>query len=350
MYALRLFPLCALIGGLMAVLLPGFSGIGLCETLTLEDSRGEQVQVRLPVQRIVVLNSDALEALRILKATELVVGVHSDLDRTSGFWGELAALPGVGRWNEPELEAIVALNPDLVIAYGRNPGPLLEQKLPPLGIQVLRLDFYKITTLEREVLDLGRLLDRNDAAGAFCAWHGRALTEIRARASRASSLPPVYLEGYTDYHASGPGSGGDMMCTLAYGRNIAAGLGIPYPRVTPEWVLAREPQVIFKAVSRENGYLLTDRTAFDRRRDAIRRRPAWGHIPAVASNNVHALDSAIFAGPRSIVGVAFMACAIHPELFADYDPEALHREYLERFQGVAYRGVYTSTDIREAPR
>jgi iron complex transport system substrate-binding protein len=324
------------------------AGAAFGASMTVRDALGRNVEVGLPIQRIVALNSDVLEALRILKAENCVAGVFSEIFREGEFWDDLALRPGVGSWWEPDMEAIAALNPDLVIAYSRHPGPLLEKKMALFGIQVLRLDLYKVETLEREVQVLGQLLGQEKEARRFCDWHRRHIEMIRTKIGGALSRPAVYIESYTDYHAAGPGSGGHEMCVSAGGRNIAAGLSIPYPRVTPEWVVSENPEVIVKSAAYGNGYALKDRAPFNRRRDAILHRTAWRHIAAVASGRVHVMDSAIWTGPRAIIGIAYMVRWIHPALFFDLNPEALHREYLETFQGVPYRGAFVSGSLAGA--
>jgi len=288
------------------------------------------------------MNSDTVEVIRTLDAEDRVVGVFSEIVREPEFWGALADRPKVGSWRDPDVEAIAALKPDLVIAYTRNPGPILERKMAPFGIQVLRLDLYKVAALEREVLVLGRLLERDKEAARFCAWHHQRLGAIQERIAQTDRRPSVYMESYTDYHAVGPSSGGHEMCVLAGGRNIAAVLAIPYPRVTAEWVVSQNPEVIVKPAVYGNGYSLKDAAPFNKRREALLGRPVWGHIAAVTSGNVHVLDSSIWTGPRAIIGIAYLARWFHSKLFSDLDPEALHKEYLETFQGVAYHGVFVS--------
>jgi iron complex transport system substrate-binding protein len=313
----------------------------------VEDSLGRSVTVRTPVRRIVVLNSDALEALRILGAGDRVAGVYSGVEKDRTFWGDLADRPAVGRWNEPDIEAVAGLAPDLVIAYGYSPGPFLEEKLEPFGIRVLRLDLFRIETLEREMTLLGRLLGLEERAAGFTDWHRRSLSAIRASVSGAPE-PLVYIESYTDYQTAAGGSGGDVMCTMAGGRNIAAGLAVPYPRVTPEWVVARNPEVIVKAASSDRGQDPADAGPLNRRRDAILARPAWEYVTAVAAGRVHVMDGAVWTGPGAVVGVAYMAGWFHPGL--GIDPAALHREYLEGFHGISPRGVPVSdTPGRAAP-
>jgi len=315
------------------------------ETVAVEDALGRTVNVTRPVRRVVGLNSDVVETLRLLGAGDLLVGVYSDIRREPDFWGELAKLPKVGTWREPNYEAIAKLEPDLILAYGGFPTLELEEKMATLGIGVLRLDFFKIARLEKEVRILGHLLEREPQAERFCEWHARNLAAIRERIPGTGPRPAVYLESYKDYHTAGPGGGEQGMCELACGRNIAASFSIPYPCVSPEWVITQNPDVIIKAAGWGDGSVLHQASRFNAKRDAIMRRPAWHHIRAVAEGRVHVLDSSIWKGPRSVIGVAHMARWFYPELRKELDPEALHREYLEKFQGIEYKGVFVSDPL-----
>lgn len=319
-------------------------------SLSLRDSLGRDVEISQPIRRIVALNSDCLEVLRILKADDRVVGVFSDIIRERSFWGKLTEKPKTGKWNEPNFEAIAALKPDLVIAYGSNPGSFLEEKLKSFAIPVLRLDFYKIQTLEWEVRLLGKLLGQQSEASRFCDWHRRYSEIIRATIAATSERPAVYIENYSDYRASGANTGGNEMCLLAGGKNIADSFAIPFPLVTPEWVISSNPQVIVKAVSYGNGYVLKNAEPFNRKRADIIARPAWNLIEAVASGKIHVIDGAIWTGPRAIIGIAYMASWFHPGILQELNPEAMHREYLESFQGIPYQGVYVSTSQVEGSR
>lgn len=327
---------------LILMVVGGAFSPAVAETVTVEDCLGREVVVRLPVHRIVALNSDVVEILRTIKAQALIVAVFSQIEKEREFWGALSSLPKVGSWRDADLEAIADLSPDLIVCYGSSPGQIFEDKAAALGIQVLRLDFYQIDTMEREVRLLGQLLERTKEAEHFCTWHRHCLQMIAARLEQAPRWPTAYVESYTDYNAAGPASGAHRMCVLSGGRNIAADLAIPYPLVTPEWVVSQDPEVIIKVASYGNGYAQTLSDEFNLRRDAIMARPAWHHISAVKSGRVHVMDSSIWTGPRAVIGMAFMARWLHPDRFQDMDPEHLHREYLETFQGMPYKGVYVS--------
>ena len=137
--------------------------------ITIKDANGRSIDVKLPVKGIVVLTSDALEVIRAIKAEGLVKGINSGISKDPLFWPELKDRVNIGSWSRPDYERIAELNPDIVIGYARRPGPVVEKKLESFGIQVVRLDFYKINTLEREVKILGQLLNREEVAAWF-SW------------------------------------------------------------------------------------------------------------------------------------------------------------------------------------
>ena len=323
------------------ILVEGIIGQGTRgESISIKDATGRSLEVRLPVKKLVVLTSDALEMVRALGAKDCVVGITDGIPKEPLFWPELKDKPVVGGWSEANYELIAELNPDLVICYGRWPGPDLEKKLEPFGVKVVRLDFYKIPFLSKEIGTLGRILQKEEKAQQLAGWYREKLRLIKKRTKNIGKSPNVYIESYTKYHSVGPGSGAHEMCVLAGGHNIAAGSSVPYPRVTPEWVLAKKPDIIVKATSRSNCYSITDHGPLRNIRKKIMARPTWDNIRAVQDGKVYVMASDIWTGPRAIVGISYMAKWFHPDLYKDFDPEALHREYLERFQGVKYQGVY----------
>ncbi|GBC63476.1 ABC transporter substrate-binding protein [Desulfonema ishimotonii] len=313
------------------------------ETIRIEDSTGASVTVGLPVKRLVVLTSDALEIVRALGASDLVVGVYSDIEKNPLFWPVLKDKPKVGSWKEINFERVVELRPDAVLCYAQRPGRELEDKLGAFGIQVIRLDFFKPGRLAREVETLGRITGREKRAGEIAAWYLRHLDHQRALLKNIAERPAVYIEGDSNYHTAGPGSGGNDMCLQASGDNIAAELSIPYPEVTPEWVVTRNPDVIVKIANRGLGdpcYAMTKAAPLEKIRDSIMARPAWHHTGAVKRGRVHVIANEIWTGPRAIIGTCYLVRWFSPDLSTEPDPEALHREYLENFQGIRYQGVY----------
>jgi iron complex transport system substrate-binding protein len=313
---------------------------GKKERIRIQDATGQIVEVRLPVKKLAVLTSDALEVIRALKAEDLVAGVNTGIAEDPLFWPKLKNKPGVGSWRGADYELIVELNPDIVIGYARQPGQDMEKKLAPLGITVIRLDFYKIHSMVKEIEILGRILGKEQEARQLISWYQEKLNLIARESMPLRNRPDAYVENYSKYHTTGPGSGGHEMCVLARGHNIASNFSIPYPEITPEWVLAKNPHIIVKAAALSNCFAMIDRDPLKSVRDKIMARPAWDNIRAVQDGKVYVMASDIWTGPRAIIGISYMAKWFHPEVFKYLDPGKLHREYLEKFQGIKYQGVY----------
>jgi iron complex transport system substrate-binding protein len=296
------------------------------------DSNGDEITLYKPTKRTVVLNSDCAEVIRSLGATDEVVGVSTGIAEDN-FFSEYGEVQTVGKWNSPDCEVLLALDPDVVLVYGKWPGKdKLEEKLGGTDIVVIRLNLYIPDNMTDDVRKLGIVLEQEEQAQElidFYQHHADLIDE------RVGSLPKedrrsIYLECYSDFKTVSAGSGGDSMCVLDGGRNIASDLIGAYPKIDSEWVIAQNPDVVVRAAS----------ASYDNVSDLeailsdIVSRPGWAGMDAVEGGRVHLLTSDIYTGPRYIIGVRYMAQWLYPDVFADIDPSEIHREYLVRFQGM----------------
>lgn len=302
--------------------------------VTITDSLGRQVTVPRPPQRVVALGGSAGDALRLLRATGLAVGVSERIHSDPAYWGGLSRLPSVGRWNVPNLEAVAALHPDVVITYGSNPASGLEESLGKLGIVVLRLGLTRLSTLEAELTDLGRALDREQEAAEFLAWHHATLERIRALVAETRERPRTYLESPTDFKAWGAGSNWHDMALIAGCENVAAAVAASRSDVAPEWVAATDPELIVKVLPARGVYPCPDPALLPRAREAILARPGFSRAEAVRRGRVLVLAGEFLGNLGAAVAVSHLAAFVHPGLAARVDAGAVQREYLARFLGL----------------
>lgn len=307
------------------------------------DALGRSVSIQTPVRRIVVLPSDALEIIRILDAESCVVGVNDSVKDFGEYWPELNKRTSVGHPFIPNYERIVSLSPDLVLAYGWRPGPELEDTLTPLGIQVLRMDFYRMSTLAGEVRDLGRILGKPNQACAYETWYLHWLSFLEKSLKRCGKKPRVYMEGYGEFAALGPTSGGYEMGTRAGGDVVSASFPIQNPSASNEFIMSQDPDMIVKMVSGRGQYSAAVPHLLNEAKNRMISRPGWRSLSAVRQGRLLALSADIGPGPRGIIGVLHMAKMFYPDEFMDLDVGKAHREYMEMFQGVPYQGVYVCT-------
>jgi len=195
----------------------------------------------------------------------------------------------------------------------------------------------------QDIKTLGTILGREKEAGEYVALFEKYLKLVadRTKNLKPEEKIPVYLEGYTDYSSNAAGSGGAEMIELAGGRNIAAAESVPYPKVSPEWVVGKDPRVIVKAASSKvaSGYDASGEE-MKKLRYQIMSRTGWQQIKAVKDGRVYVISSEIYTGPRSPVGVIYFAKWLYPQLFADLNPEAVHKEFLSRFYGLEDKGAW----------
>jgi iron complex transport system substrate-binding protein len=133
------------------------------------------------------------------------------------------------------------------------------------------------------------------------------------------------------------------MCAMAGGMNIAEDLDLhgqgTTSQVDPEWIVAQNPDIIIKVVSGSEvscGYDEDDASEMKSLRDAIMNRPGFDNITAVKENRVYLIAPDICDRSCNAIGIAYLAKWFHPDLFKDLHPQAIHQEYLTRFQGLDY--------------
>jgi iron complex transport system substrate-binding protein len=308
------------------------------------DATGRAVNVRANPQRVVTLNKNGAEVMRLLGVADRIVGVSDWIPKNPQYWPELAQATNVGRFNDPDVEAIAALKPDLVLCYQSSPGPGFEEKMSAAGIQVLRLELYRISALPRDVEALGRVFGREARAREYLDWLKVRMDELSGRVerilARQPGRPKVYLEAYADFAACGSSSGMHERLDFAGGRNIGEGLLTTASPVSPEWVLGQQPYAVIKMSSQNGCYAKDGPDGMVAQRESLLARTGWGKTPAGKSGRVFLMTTDVTSGPASVVGLAWLTKWLHPQACADLDPDAWHAEFLERFQGRPWRGVY----------
>ena len=257
--------------------------------------------------RIISLLPSLTEMIFALDAGDRVVGV-SDFD---DFPEDVTRLPRVGGLINPNLEAIVALQPDLIVVDQSQSVNGSVSRLRKLG---LRIEVFSVTTamtfddLYQVIESLGHVLDETDAAQNVVQDMRRSLADV---SQQLSGVTPVtlYCELWPNPIIVVPnGSFEGHLLTLAGGANIAASLPGRSPRIGTEFVLQHDPSVILLPGGGTVPGLATLKT--------IAARPGWKHLQALKQERVYTINHAYFArhGPRSVLAVHEIARMLHPEL------------------------------------
>ena len=312
-------------------------------TIVCDPPYGKVVTVNKPVKRIIPYMSSQADAVRVLKAENMVVGISSSFAYEKILLPVMTEQPVVGSWYTPDYEAIIAVEPDIVIQTPKY-SPELEEKVEPAGIIVVRLDLSSPEIIVENMKKLGYILDRRMEAEEFIEWYESYMDEIKDRTEGLSEddKPRVYLElyPYTDdwkYKTWGKGSTADLQCTIAGGINIASDFE-GNPEVEPEWVVKQNPDFIIAIVTSRlpSGYGVDDWTGVEAVWETAMNLPELQNINAIKNENVYVVASDTRCGIQNIISTVYLAKWFHPELFEYLDPQAIHQEYLDRFQRIDY--------------
>ena len=311
---------------------------------TFVDNSNKSITVNKPIQKIILLNADCAEVFRCL-GVKNIIGVDSNIVNDGIFFPELSKLSDVGSSFHPDCEAILTLDPDIVIAYTGVKKEELDDQIDVANIPIARFSACKVPTRDDQLRTLGYIFEEEDRAEELIKFYHNVTDPIIRTLRDAPSRrdPTVYIECYSDFKARNSRSGAQEMCAMAGGKNIAEDLDLhgqgTTSQVDPEWILAQNPDIIIKVVSGSEvscGYDEDDASEMKSLRDAIMNRPGFDNITAVKENRVYLIAPDICDRSCNAIGIAYLAKWFHPDLFKDLDPQSIHQEYLTRFQGLDY--------------
>ena len=329
-----------LIGGvLIALMLLSF--LGACEdakagTITIVDGKGQSVDVSIPVERIASISARASEIVCAVGAGDKIVG----RDSYSFFPPSIENVSVVAESSyKPNIELIHKLEPDLVIADSMLSDDN-RKKIESAGIPVIVETSWDSTTVATPVRHIGALLDNAGRAEEIIGFIKKYQDIVKERTAglKEEDKPEVFFEFINPYHSMGNGTLFHNLTVAAGGINIVADEPVKYPTMDPEWLVKRDPDIIIRydyATAKGN---LTDNMM--KTRDEILSRPELSDVKAIKDGRVYILGNPVASGIRSIVGDLYLAKWFHPDLFKDIDPEAVHRELLQKFFGEELDGVY----------
>ncbi len=269
------------------------------------DGLGRSVSLESTPQRIISLAPSNTEILFAVGAGAQVIA-RDDMSDTP----EAAqALPSVGGFSGYNVEQMVALKPDLVLAAEIN-TPEQVKAMEDAGLNVYYLsnptDFeglYANLTL------VGQLSGHESEAAALNENLKARVKAVTAAAAQAKETPSVFYELDSTDPAkpwtSGPGTFVDLIIRMAGGRNVGAELDAEWAQISQEALIVADPD-----------YILMGDAMWGVTAEQVAARPGWGGLKAVQSQKVLPFDDNLVSrpGPRLVDGLEAMLKIFHPEL------------------------------------
>jgi len=272
---------------------------------TIIDSLGREITLAETPQRIVSLAPSITEILFAVGAGGQVVG----RDEFSDYPSDATSLDSIGgSFGDYNVEAIVALEPDLVIAAEINTPELVNQ-LEELGLNVYYLS--NPPTLEQMygTLETIATLTGHDASDLIASLQTR-VAAVDEKIAPLSSRPSVFYEidasDPNKPYTYGPGTFGDLLIERAGGHNIGSVVTDPYPQLSLEQIVVENPSFI----------ILGD-SLWGVTPESVMERAGWETIEALKSNQIFPIDDNLISrpGPRLVDGLETLAKIFHPGVF-----------------------------------
>jgi len=252
--------------------------------VAVTDDAGRRVTLAAPARRVVSLLPSFTEILFAVGAGDRVVGRTAWCDYPPA----ALAVPSVGDGIPPNVEAVAARRPDLVVLYRSGPNVTAADQFERLGIRTVLLDLNRLEELGPAARRLGVLTGRRVAADSLA----RAMDSLSSRPPIPGPRSLAFIVWDNPPIVIGAGSFLDRLAGLAGARNVFHDIATPSAQVSIETIAARNPDFIA---------VLSDTGAPPRYAD----RPEWRVVPAVRQRRFLLLPGRLFGrpGPRAAEAV-----------------------------------------------
>jgi iron complex transport system substrate-binding protein len=266
------------------------------------DSTGKEIRIDADPKRIIPLAPSLTEILYYLELGDRVAGVTA----FSYYPPEAKEKPGVGSYMNLNVERIISLSPDLVIATKDGNSKEDVELLREAGIQVYVVNPRNVIEAVSTIEEIGNICGVSEKARQLVKGLKRRLDYIES-VSGAGKRPLVFLQiNLKPIMTVNKNTFHNDLIRLAGGVNMTADEPITYPRISIEEVIRKKPDIIIISSMERGG-------EFEKTREEWMK---WKSIPAVKNDRVYLIDSDLIDRPsqRIIDGLEEMARLIHSEI------------------------------------
>ena len=258
--------------------------------ITVRDDDGNVITLAKPAQRIVAMSPHVTELLFAAGGGERIVGAvtYSDYPEAA------KKIPRIGTNRQIDMERVIAMKPDLIVAWMHGSSERQIDTLRQLGIPIFHSKPLKLDGIADNVQRLGQLLGTENVAQPAAA---QIRAQFAALTKQYASRPPVrmFYQVWDKplYTLSGGSIVTDAM-RVCGGVNIFADLKVTAPVVSIEGVLQADPEAIFGTAEKDYG--------------GVTLWKQYTTMKAVRNGNLFTLDGELLnrAGPRMVDGTRAM--------------------------------------------
>lgn len=273
------------------------SGTGIFP-LTITDDASRTVTIKAVPKRIVSLAPANTEILYSLGVFDRIVGVTTFDDYPT----EVKDVSKVGDFMTPNLEAIAAAKPDLVLVTGGVQADTLG-KLEDLGVPVVVVDPQNLDGVYTAIANVSEMVGEPNKGMEVVGKMKSDLAKIEATLAGTEPVKTFVEIGWNPLYTAGAGTLLDDLLVKAGGVNVVEAKG--YVSYSVEQLVKDQPEVYLGTFSSLGSA------------DAVKKRPGYSALQAVKDGRVYTLDDNLVSrpGPRVIEGIRLISASLHPGLF-----------------------------------
>ncbi len=271
---------------------------------TFIDDMGRKLFLAKHPKRIISLAPSITEMLFAIGLDDEIVGVTEFCD-----YPEKAQMKTKVGYAQPNIEAIVALQPDLILAPKSFMRVDLLKKLEQLKIPTFILEAHTVEEIMAHIKLLGRMVGKSEMANEQTTLLRSQIAALSEQLKGRGRPSLLYIINSEPLITVGPGSYIHHLIELAGGRNAADQATTPYPRLTLEEVLRQNPDILLFPVGRFEGIPQAEQDRWKR----------WETISAVKDGKLFQVQSDLLnrPGPRIIEGLKQLVQFLHPDVLVE---------------------------------
>ena len=330
------------------------------DNITIKDSTGKEIKLNLPINKVISLNRQTSEALKIIGAGDKVIATGDTTVKNNPYLG-FDNLPDLGETSKINIEEIIKLKPEIVFAHTNRIKDVLEEKLEPIGIKVIRIDNYLPEKMDEEMRLLGQIFNKKDRVEEYIKWKSdleklvadrvKAIPEkdkkkvmalslgflnsnggFRVFPSKAKDNKPGVGEGYATMLAGGVDAAEDLEWNPAEASTTIL--------VDKEYVLKKNPPVLTLHGTWLGGYNEQDINKFKEVIDNIMKKTDTPKLDAGKNKEMYIFHTDMLGANKRCLGILQLAKYLYPEQFKDIDTEKYAKEYFKKWLDTEYKGIW----------
>lgn len=328
------------------------------EYIRIKDKSGRIVKLEKPVKTVIANGmGDVFATLRALGADDKLIASNEYVRRNAAFFPRIAKLPSFCTTEQVNSERVFSMDPDLILSkpfFDSQYSDAVRESYPIVNINV---------ESPEDIRMLGALVGKKEEAEAYIAWIESYTSMIQEQISklREDQLKELFIYYGGEYGMAPPppyGSFGrdnsrNALVRQAGGISISEAIPGDWVSIDPEWLVEQNPALIIREIYLTGDYLMGYRgkgpAVLEEKVSEISDRPAFSGSGAVHDGAVYCFYGDLFEDAW-FLGLGYLAKLLHPDLFQDFNPQQMHQEYIDRFQGIDYdvaeQGLFLYPEVK----